>query len=530
MKELTSYQDLKSFTASGSKLVMFSATWCGPCKMIKPVIDTKSQEWKGKYPSLEVAFVYESSEGMKPAIQGEFRVSAYPSFVAFHEGQPFDMVRGGNVAAIEDMLSKLPMSFATEGHSLGGGSAPLDAAAAREARLAKLGSKPDVPVCPPAQKSAPETNAEALKSLTEEMGFPEDLSRRGLLHGGGTLEGAIDWITLHQDDDETGSGAMVLDGDSGDVKDEAGNVMSYKCNECGKIMSNMANLELHANKTGHSDFSESTEEVKPLTPEEKAAKVLEIKALLKAKRKEREEAEKVDHVAREKQRREMGKQMGKTREQMERDELKRSANKKKKEKIDAKKERERIRAELLKDKLERKANKGKLKSKLGVDGYIPDAIQYDVKSGETPPAAPTGMQIDEKPKEEAKPMVVEKISAIPKKQKSVDTRPGDVQLKDCITKISQYKVAEAGGNALKLLAVMVGNVVDNPEEVKYRGINTEGKAFKGKIKGIIGAKKVLELCGWEADGERLVLGDDVDWAFIGSAREELVKARDAYFG
>ena len=68
---------------------------------------------------------------------------------------------------------------------------------------------------------------------------------------------------------------------------------SYKCNECGKILSNMANLELHANKSGHSDFSESTEEVKPMTDEEKAAKVLEIKALLKAKRAEREEAEKV---------------------------------------------------------------------------------------------------------------------------------------------------------------------------------------------------------------------------------------------
>jgi hypothetical protein len=68
----------------------------------------------------------------------------------------------------------------------------------------------------------------------------------------------------------------------------------------------MANLELHANKTGHSDFEESTEIKKPLTEEEKKAKVAEIKGLLKAKRMERENKEKEENVQREKQRRFMG--------------------------------------------------------------------------------------------------------------------------------------------------------------------------------------------------------------------------------
>merc|ERR1712232_551436 len=80
-------------------------------------------------------------------------------------------------------------------------------------------------------------------------------------------------------------------------KSSTGVAQSYKCNQCGKILSNMANLELHANKTGHSDFEESTESIKPLTAEE--------------------EAEKVDHIEREKQRRFMGKEMKKTREEME---------------------------------------------------------------------------------------------------------------------------------------------------------------------------------------------------------------------
>lgn len=67
--------------------------------------------------------------------------------------------------------------------------------------------------------------------------------------------------------------------------------------------------------------------------------------------------------------------MAKTREQMDAETRKRTAMLKKKEKEAALRERQRIRAELEKDKRERAANKGKLSSKLGIDGYNPDAIQ-----------------------------------------------------------------------------------------------------------------------------------------------------------
>ena len=76
-----------------------------------------------------------------------------------------------------------------------------------------------------------------------------------------------------------------------------------------------------------------------MTPEEKAAKILEIKDLLAKKRAEREEAEKVDHVEREKQRRFMGKEMIKTREQMEMEQRKRDAKARKREKLEEKRER-----------------------------------------------------------------------------------------------------------------------------------------------------------------------------------------------
>lgn len=51
-----------------------------------------------------------------------------------------------------------------------------------------------------------------------------------------------------------------------------------------------------AGQTGHSDFAESTDAVKALTPEEKAAKLARMKELIAARRAARGEEEKVDHI------------------------------------------------------------------------------------------------------------------------------------------------------------------------------------------------------------------------------------------
>jgi hypothetical protein len=209
--------------------------------------------------------------------------------------------------------------------------------------------------------------------------------------------------------------------------------------------------------------------VKPLTEEEKAKKISEIKELLKQKRAEREEAEKVDHIAREKARRLMGKEMAKTREQMETEQRKRDAIARKREKEAARKERERIRMELEKDKLERKANKGKLGSRIGVEGYNPDGIQYDVEvDGEEGPA----------PK--------------PKKKSAASA----AKIDGYIQKVSSYKAGGDGGKCLKILKAYVGNVVDNPNEEKFRSINMENKVFKTKVKPFVGAKYLLMAVGF----------------------------------
>eukprot|EP00977_Amphora_coffeiformis_P028748 scaffold36847_cov176-Amphora_coffeaeformis.AAC.1 len=417
------------------------------------------------------------------------------------------------------------------GETLGGGAVAMTPAQARAARLAKLGGAPepmdtsedtskpaadakkeDDPIeedkpadAAPAAKEDPtdKLDPELLKQLTESMGFPLVRAQKGLLYGPGTVEGAVDWLMEHQDDEDIDHPVPM-----GPLQ----KMQSYKCNDCGKILSNMANLELHANKTGHADFEESTQAIVPLTEEEKKAKIAEIKELLRLKRAEREEAEKVDDVTREKQRRNMGKEMAKTREQMEQEARKREALVRKREKEAFRKERERLRAELAKDKAERAARGGKLQSRLGAEGYKPDGIQYDVP-------ADGG--------EAAGENVAGGSPAKPLKKFKADASKID----DYIKKVSAYRAGGDGGKCLKILKTYVSNVVDNPDEPKFKTIKTDNNVFKTKVRPFIGGKQLLLAVGFKPteDGNFLVLSDEhTDAQLLADTKAKLEAALIAY--
>ena len=69
---------------------------------------------------------------------------------------------------------------------------------------------------------------------------------------------------------------------------------SLVCGECGRKLRSHAQAEFHATKTGHVDFSESTEEIAPLTEEEKKAKLEELRRKLAEKRSGVSEQDKSD--------------------------------------------------------------------------------------------------------------------------------------------------------------------------------------------------------------------------------------------
>ena len=66
------------------------------------------------------------------------------------------------------------------------------------------------------------------------------------------------------------------------------------CRECGKRLRSQAQAEFHATKTQHLDFAESTEEIAPLTEEEKKARLEELRQRLAEKRAGMSEQDKID--------------------------------------------------------------------------------------------------------------------------------------------------------------------------------------------------------------------------------------------
>lgn len=65
------------------KLVMadFFASWCGPCKMIAPIIEELAQEYEGKATILKLD-VDENQE-----IAAKFNVMSIPTILFFKDGQ-----------------------------------------------------------------------------------------------------------------------------------------------------------------------------------------------------------------------------------------------------------------------------------------------------------------------------------------------------------------------------------------------------------------------------------------------------------
>ena len=69
-------------------LVDFWAEWCGPCKMIAPIIDEISGEYEGKIKVCKLNV----DEGGRVASQ--YSVSAIPTLMIFKNGQPVEQMIG----------------------------------------------------------------------------------------------------------------------------------------------------------------------------------------------------------------------------------------------------------------------------------------------------------------------------------------------------------------------------------------------------------------------------------------------------
>ncbi|WVQ79657.1 hypothetical protein IAT38_001757 [Cryptococcus sp. DSM 104549] len=128
---------------------------------------------------------------------------------------------------------------------------------------------------------------------------------------------------------------------------------SIKCSECGKIFRSQATAGFHAERSGHEQFEESTEEIKPLTEEEKKAKLAELREKLAIKRAAQAQENQKENKANEALRRKAGQDQGQIREDMKAKEMQKDIERKKREKIEDQRARAAIKAQIEADKRER---------------------------------------------------------------------------------------------------------------------------------------------------------------------------------
>ncbi|MCX7631884.1 MAG: thioredoxin [Turneriella sp.] len=88
MVEEVTDSSFASKTASGVVMVDFWAPWCGPCRMVAPVLEDLQKEFEGK------AKIVKLNVDENPETAMKFGITSIPTLVVFKNGELVDRTVG----------------------------------------------------------------------------------------------------------------------------------------------------------------------------------------------------------------------------------------------------------------------------------------------------------------------------------------------------------------------------------------------------------------------------------------------------
>ncbi|MCB2180254.1 thioredoxin [bacterium] len=69
-------------------LVDFGAVWCGPCKMLDPIVEQLAEEWTGRVKVVHIDVDH------NPDLAMQYNVMGVPTLMLFKDGAPLERMSG----------------------------------------------------------------------------------------------------------------------------------------------------------------------------------------------------------------------------------------------------------------------------------------------------------------------------------------------------------------------------------------------------------------------------------------------------
>ena len=95
LKETSSKDFAKDvLTSKGKVAVDFWAPWCGPCKMVAPILEALSEDFS------EQIAIYKVNADDNSGLTAEFKISSIPTIIVFEDGKETKRITGAKPRGI----------------------------------------------------------------------------------------------------------------------------------------------------------------------------------------------------------------------------------------------------------------------------------------------------------------------------------------------------------------------------------------------------------------------------------------------